>query len=551
VELKPGLGRYGWLAAIAVAYLYVFPYFPRIHSANELPRAYLVKAIVEDHTFAIDRGVAAWGSTADVSPSGGHLYSNKAPGASLLAVPAYAVVRAVGGEPGLAGTLWLCRVFAGIAPMLVFLWLLWGFLARFAPDPDVRRLVLHAYALGSLAMTYSILFYSHQLGAICVASAWILALDVVDGRRGLPAMAAAGLLAGAAPLADYQAAFAVVPVAVHVLVRWRRIGTVPGGPPRAGSTCRSTAPDGADTADAAPGETGRGDEPGAAAPPADDVAAAAMSPALVIAATCAALPIAVLLTYHAICFGSPWRTGYDASTTFAVFHQRGFLGITALRWEAFTGSLVRIDNGLIALSPWWLLAIPGTVVLWRSGERAFAGVGVAVAVIYVLFISSINFWRGGWEIGPRYIAAMLPFLLPAVAAQLQAWSTRPAWLGVAAGAIGLGIVVYVLSSATFPYWPDAVPHPLYDVTFRLLGDGLVGQSLGRVIGVGGVAGIVPYLAIGFGAPGWVIARIAGVRGLAIAIVVTAAILAAYWLVPHGGARAEAAYRSMRAAVVDL
>jgi len=31
------LARHGWLIAIAVAYLYAFPYFPRIHSANELP----------------------------------------------------------------------------------------------------------------------------------------------------------------------------------------------------------------------------------------------------------------------------------------------------------------------------------------------------------------------------------------------------------------------------------------------------------------------------------------------------------------------------------
>ena len=37
-----------------------------------------------------------------------------------LAGPAYAAVRAVGGAPGLAATLWLCRVFAGIVPMLAF-----------------------------------------------------------------------------------------------------------------------------------------------------------------------------------------------------------------------------------------------------------------------------------------------------------------------------------------------------------------------------------------------------------------------------------------------
>src|SRR5262249_53584594 len=152
---------------------------------------------------------------------------------------------------------------------------------------------------------------------------------------------------------------------------------------------------------------------------------------------------------------------------------------------------------------------------------------------------------GGWEIGPRYIAAMLPFLLPAIATQLQAWSARPAWLGVAAGAIGVGLCVYVLSSATFPYWPDAVRHPLNDVTFHLLADDLAAPSLGSVVGLGGVAGIAPMLAIGFGAPALVIRRMAGARGLAIAVAVAAAIVLAYRLVPHGDPRADAAYRSVR------
>jgi len=501
VRIKDAFARYGWLAAIAVAYLYIFPYFPRIHSANELPRAYLVRAIVEDHTFAIDRGVALWGGTADVSPSGGHQYSNKAPGSSLLAVPAYAAIRAVAGPPSLAVTLWICRVFAGVAPMLAFLWLLWGFLARYAPDPGVRRLVVLGYALGSLAMTYSILFFSHQLGAICIAAAWILALDVADGKRGLVAMALAGVLAGAAPLVDYQAVFAALPVAVHVLVRLRR------------------RPD--------------------------------LVAAIAVAVAGAALPIAVLLGYHASCFGSPWRTGYDASTTFAMYHQQGFLGITKLRGEALWGSLGRPDNGLITLSPWWLLAIPGGVALWRRGERGTALVAASVATIYVLFISSINFWRGGWEVGPRYIAAMLPFLLPPIAALLEAWRARPVRLGLAAGLIGVGVVIYVLSSVTFPYWPDSVRHPLYDVTLRLLGDNLVAPNLGSALGIHGVAGVAPYLAIVLGAVGAAIARLAGWRGLAIAAAVSAVVVAGYGAWPHGGPRADASYRSVRAAVVDL
>lgn len=491
-----------WLIVIAAAYLYVFPYFPKIHSANELPRVYLTRAIVDEQRIAIDTGVATWGATADVSPSGGHSYSNKAPGSSLLAAPAYAAAKLVT-EPSLALSLWVCRFFAGIVPALIFLWLLWGFLARFAPDPDVRRLVLVAYGLGSMAMTYSILFFSHQLAALCVGSAWILAIEVSEKKRGLLAMGTAGALAGAALLVDYQAVFAAVPVAALVVVRivkWPRMDAV------------------------------------------RTIAAAAVG---------AAIPIAILLAYHEAAFGSPWRTGYDASTTWASFHQQGFLGITKLRWEAFWGSMVRADNGLVTLAPWLLIAIPGAVTLAKKGERAIVIVSAAVVVIYILFISSINFWRGGWGVGPRYITAMLPFVLPLVAAQLQAWRERPLVLGGAAGLIVVGVVIYGLTLVTFPYWPDSLKNPLFEVTFRMLGDNLVAPNLGSALGVTGIAGALPYLALVFGLLGYALYRAATWRGMLIAFAIGAAFLGGMSQLPRSGATGDRVYGNVRTAVLDL
>lgn len=491
------LAQYGWLAAIAVAYLWVVPYFPRIQSANELPRVYLVQAIVHDGTFAIDRGVARWGGTADVSPHAGHVYSNKAPGSSLLAVPFYAAVSAITGEPSLGTSLWISRVFAGIVPSLAFLYLLWGFLARFAPDPAVRRLVVIAYALGSMAMTYTVLFYSHQLAAICIASAWILAVDVADGKRTLRAMAGAGFLAGAAPLVDYQAAFAGVPLLVYLVVRmWPRRR-----------------------------ELGK---------------------ALAIAAVAAAIPIGFLLWYHARCFGGPLRTGYDASETFAYLHKQGFLGISKLRSEAFWGSLFRADNGLFVLSPWLLLAIPGGIVLWRSRTRdASARLLVltcaSIALIYILFVTSIAMWRGGWGMGPRYITAMLPFMLPLVSVALVAARDRPLLLGAMCGTVVSAVVIYSLGAATFPYWPDSLKNPLYEVTFRLLADNAVAPNVGSALGIGGIAGILPFLAATLGLAGWAIQRAAGWRGLALACVVGGAIIGAFAVVPATGPHAEQAY----------
>ena len=491
-RLRQFFVRHGWLVAIAAAYLYVFPYFPRIRSANEMPRVYLVTAIVDDHTFAIDHGVEAWGPTSDLARYGGHFYANKAPGSSILAAPFYAVARLFG-TPSFAVTLWLCRIVTGVIPSLLFLWLLWGFLERYAPDPAIRRLVLVAYAFGSLAMTYSLLYYSHQLSAICIGSAWILGLDVAERRRGLGAMAFAGLLAGMAPFVDYEAAFAGIPLAIYLLARMRarrETGGIIVGP-RVWTWLR-------------------------------------IARALAIAAIAAGPPIACLLYYHAACFGSPLRTGYNFAVTYAHDHDHGLLGMTTPTWTALFGTMFAPDNGFITLAPWWLLAVPGGIALWRAGDRATVATVACVALAFIYFVSSIGFWRAGWEIGPRYLAAMQPFLLPLVAAGLVACRDRPLAIGAASGAILIGVIIYTLTAATFPYWPDSLHDPLYEVTFRLLRDGAAAPSAARVVGVSGVAGIVPFV-LGIAAlVGWSIARVARWRGLAISIAVGTAIIAYGW-----------------------
>jgi hypothetical protein len=218
------LGRHRFALAMVVAFVYVVPYFPRIHSANELPRVYLTQAMVHDGTFAIDRGVARWGTTADVSPHAGHHYSNKAPGSSMLAVPAYLVLTGVthavaGREPTLGEMTWAFRLWTGIVPTLLFLWLLAGFLPRFALSPTARRLVLVGYGLGSMAFVYSVLFIAHQLSAVAIGTAWILTVRVLDDGKRDRWMLAAGFAAGCAPLVDYQALFAALPIAAWATVR--------------------------------------------------------------------------------------------------------------------------------------------------------------------------------------------------------------------------------------------------------------------------------------------------------------------------------------------
>src|SRR5262249_44193681 len=115
-------------AGFVLAYVYAFPYFEAMHSANEMPRIFLAQEMVDRGTFRLD---ARWdelaqGSTFDVATTpDGHRYSNKAPGASFLAVPAYLGVKAwhrvTGGKPSPAEVTWACRLVAATLPTLLFL----------------------------------------------------------------------------------------------------------------------------------------------------------------------------------------------------------------------------------------------------------------------------------------------------------------------------------------------------------------------------------------------------------------------------------------------
>ena len=480
--------RYGWLCAIAAAYFYLFPYYPKLQSANELPRVYLVKAMVEDHTFSIDRGVATWGGTSDLSKYGGHYYQNKAPGASLVVAPVYALVR-LAGEPSLATTMWLCRIVTGVIPSLWLLWLLYGYLARFAPEPATRKLVLIAYAFGSMAFTYALQFYAHQLSAVCIAAAWILADGVAARTRTIRTMLAVGFLAALAPVVDYQTAFAVLPLAGYVVARmwtWPR------------------------------GELAR---------------------AFGLATLGAIVPIAILLYYHAACFGSPFATGYNYAVTYAADHTHGLLGMTYPKWDAIVGSTVAPSNGLFALAPWWLLAIPGGIYLWRSGERALVVLVAGLTLIFFYFVTSLTAWHAGWEVGPRYIVALQPFLLPLVAAAFARWRDDWRRIAAASGLVLIGVVIYTVSTATLPTWPDSFANPLYEIAFRLLGDHLVAPNVLSVLGLGSAivlfAGIAAVVGIAIVQAG------AGTRGLAVAAAICVAGIAAFSLARPGVAQDQA------------
>ncbi len=176
-----------------------------------------------------------------------------------------------------------------------------------------------------------------------------------------------------------------------------------------------------------------------------------------------------------------------------------------------------------------------------------------MAVIYLLFISSINFWRGGWQLGPRYITAMLPFVMVPVTVAIYQLSRVRAGRAVCVALVTTGVVVYAASCAEFPHFPEKFDNPLFELTFRLMADDLAPYNLGYVFGLRGFASLLPYLGvviavIGYLAYGPPNRHRTGPRvrrqllWAAIGLAGAGLVLAGYSAIDDGGPVAERAYQ---------
>jgi hypothetical protein len=481
----------------AVVYLYAFPFFEQLRSANEMPRILMTQEMVDRGVFYLDRRLSEFGSTGDLSRGpDGHLYPNKAPGPSFLAVPAYLICKKLG-FTSLRAVTWAFRLSAVTLPALLFLPVFYRVTRRFSSEEPARRTALAAYALGSTALPYGILFFSHQVAAACAGTAFATAAALArrDARHPEDAAAATGFFAGLAVMMDYQAALASIIVGIYVLVRARR-------------RLRN----------------------------------------VILMAAGALPPAAALGMYHFVAFGSPLKTGYSYS--FDLVTRQGFMGMVGPSRESTMSTLFLPGNGIFVLMPWILLAIVGGVSIARDRElRRRAGAEAMVAslvfLVYVAYLSSLVPYmaRGGWCVGPRYLTTCMPFVGWLAAAGFAAADRR--WLtGVAAQAlVVVGAVIYLVAITTYPHWPDSLANPLYELSFRLLRNGYAVHSLGTALGLRGIWAALPLYLVAAALLLWLLAR--GPRrswpAALLACVLGAGIVHGYRAFPRSGAYADRAW----------
>lgn len=467
------------------AFVVVFPYFPALNSPNENVRVWAARAIAAHGTLAIDAVEREWGEVGDRAAHGGRRYSGKAPGTSLLGVPVLvaqaAAWRALGlGAPTPRATTRALRLFAVALPLALFFLWFGRAAARATGSPAARDLLTLGLGLGTLMYPMGVLFVGHALAAAAGFGAFLLVRGARDADSPARSLALAGGLAGLAVLLEYQALLVAIAVAGYALFAHGR---------------RS------------------------------------------LAFFLGALPAAgALLAYHAAAFGSPFAFPYafvDDPAYRLAGHGAGFFGLGAPRAAVAAKLLGATDVGLFAWSPFLLLGAAGAALALLRGPRAEAAVVLGVVAALVALVSGMANWRAGWCAGgPRYLTAATPFLAWGVVLGWKTLHDRIAARAALVAGLAAAIVLCGIAGAHFPHYPPQFASPVFDVSLRLLGEGLAADGLGRALGLPGAAAMAPAGAALAGALALAFAALRGRRAaLAAAIFGAAALL---WLSARAG-----------------
>jgi len=439
------------LVLVGLLYLYSFPHFLGLNSPTENSRVYMSRALAIHGSFSLDPVLLeGYPGNADLAIRDGHAYSCKAPGASLLGAPILAAWSAVT-DLSRKAEVYVLRLFASILPSLAFLAVFLAFLRRFGGDGP-RRLVLLALAAGSMFFTYGLLFAGHQQAALGLATGFIV--FYVNARE-RDADSPGLLLSGGAALAfavscEYQTALSAVAIGIYGLVGIRRIRS------------------------------------------------------LLYLIAGAALPILLTLLVHERCFGGPFATGHDylVNQAFRDYQAHGYKGFFHYTWETVWGLTFSPRRGLFFYAPWLLLAPPGLWVMCRDPRWRREGIALSAAAgLLMVFVAGMFAWEGGWSVGPRYLAAVVPLLSIPVVVLLERLWDRPWVPWVVTPLVMTSCVVYATASTVFPHLPDDLHNPLFELLGALLVEGHVPHNLGRGLGLGAAGSMVLFYGILVGAIG--------------------------------------------------
>jgi len=399
-----------------------FFYFYSGGGPNQGSRLNLDRAILEQHQLVVDSFQA---NSEDKAFYRGHYFCDKAPGTSLVALPALVVARAVmqvmginpNSPPGVAAEMRVATWSAAGIPALLMCLLLFEWTVRRGYSPGIAASVALAAGLACPMWAYATLFWGNALAGLCL----VFGTRSVDKlthltpwHRATGLAFAAGFACGAAVVVEYPTAPMVVILALVLVANlrpWRN---------HVRHLC-----------------------------------------AFGVGALLAA---AILAGYNMAAYGTPFHLGYASVQGFEGMKQ-GLFGVTWPSSVAIAGVLWG-PRSLLTTAPLLILGFIGHVIaIARRQHRSLAVLCLTFSIYPILLNTSYAYWDGGWTYGPRHMSNALPFLALGLAPLYQSLPKALRGLGIAAMAAGcfltmMGVSVHGMTSYTpknpLPdlYWPS-------------------------------------------------------------------------------------------------
>lgn len=420
---------------------------------NQNSRLDLLHALFVQHTLSID---AYHENTGDKSLYGGHYYSDKAPGITFLAIPAFAISARISKSlnikldswRGWLLSSWLTTIASvalvtalGGAALFVLLCYIVGRQTAF--------ITTLAVFLGSLPFPYATMLFSHGavIGLICIAL-WAICdprtiRDLTSAQAfsrqadclsyhnddvsptshwGLRS-SLAGVCCGLAISSEYTAAVATAGVLVLAFAAGRLRGAV--------------------------------------------LALSALPPLLLI-------PM-----YNWACFGSPFGFAYH-NLALPEFQEmnRGLFGITfPPKASAAYLILFSPERGLFFWSPIFLIAFLGLRFAKMEMPTLF-WISISVIIVHIFCIAGYYMPSGASALGPRHLGPLIPFLAILSAMGLAKYPKSGIILGYCS------IVLTGLATLVDAMPPDDIQNPLFTWHLpKLLSSGYT-HTIGELVGLG-------------------------------------------------------------------
>jgi hypothetical protein len=455
-------------ALLLICYAYTLP---RWSDWNQNSRLNLVLAMVDDRTVQIDKYVA---NTGDYALYKGHAYTDKPPGLSFIALPAYYLLQPlidtpfvrerlerIGAGAAFGATLneqgtglradkirfaiaqYVLTLVAVATPAALLGVLLYAALCRLGLSSLQAAFGTLAYGLATPALPYAGNFYSHQLVAALLFGAFFVAWPAgaqkaMPGRPFVSALLC-GLLLGWAVISEYPVAPAAAIIGLYALARrgWRWLLPLALG---------------------------------------------------------GAIPGILLISYDLAAFGTILPVGYAYSALWQEQHHTGFMSLTYPQPAALWGLFFSVFRGLFVRAPWLLLAVAGYVLWWRSKhQRSEWWLLLLVPLSITLIYSSSGMWWGGFSVGPRYIVPLLPFI--ALVATWWISQQTNVVIKLASNAlIYLSAVLIWLETHARQLFPlDTIANPWTGYVFPAWAEGDIARNLGMALGLDGPWSLLPLL----------------------------------------------------------